>query len=123
MLVSVKGSCSPQNDCQETPLHLAIVAFDIDRALLFIEAGADLSLCDNLERTPLDLAQELEQGEVVAAIQRALSEGLEEPQRIAEGDEARRVSIHRGTKFSYLSEIGQRYLRHNTGNTGSSALE
>jgi hypothetical protein len=80
MLVSVKGSCSPQNGCQETPLHTAISCFQPEMVLMLIEAGANLSLRDNLERTPLALAQELEQGEVVAAIQRALGEGPEKEQ-------------------------------------------
>jgi hypothetical protein len=78
MLVIVKGNCSPQNGCQETPLHIAISCFRLDMVLMLIEAGANLSLRDNLERTPLDLAQELEEAEVVAAIQRALSGGLED---------------------------------------------
>jgi hypothetical protein len=75
MLASVKGNCSPQNGCQETPLHTAIIASQSEMATMLVEAGANLSLRDNLERTPLDLAQELEQAEVVAAIQRALSGG------------------------------------------------
>jgi ankyrin repeat protein len=80
MLASVEGNCSPQNGCQETPLHTAIIASRSGMATMLVEAGANLSLRDNLERTPLDLAQELEQAEVVAAIQRTLGRGPEDNQ-------------------------------------------
>lgn len=78
LLASVKGNCSPQNGCQETPLHTAVLSSQSEMALMLIKAGADLTLRDNLERTPLDLAKELEQDEVVAAIQRALRKGSAE---------------------------------------------
>jgi ankyrin repeat protein len=88
MLASVEGNCSPQNGCQETPLHTAIIASQSEMAIMLVEAGANLSLRDNLERTPLDLAQELEQAEVVAAIQRALNDGPEGSQGTPEDDKA-----------------------------------
>jgi ankyrin repeat protein len=78
LLASVKGNCSSQNDRQETPLHTAILASRTGMAMMLIEAGANLTLRDNCERTTLDLAKELEQDEVVAAIQRALDKGFEE---------------------------------------------
>jgi ankyrin repeat protein len=78
LLASVKGDCSPQNGYQETPLHTAVLSSQSEMALMLIEAGADLTLRDNLGKSPLDLAKELEQDEVVAAIQRALSKGFEE---------------------------------------------
>ena len=74
LLAKVKRNCSPQNDCQETPLHIAIRGSHTKEAIMLIEAGADLSLRDNLERTPLDLAKELAQDDVVAAIQEALED-------------------------------------------------
>jgi ankyrin repeat protein len=73
LLASVEGDCSPQNGCQETPSHAAILSSQSEMALMLIEAGADLTPRANLERAPLDLAKELRQDEVVAAIQRALS--------------------------------------------------
>jgi ankyrin repeat protein len=47
-------------------------------ALMLIEAGANLTLRDNLERTPSDIAKELKQDDVVAAIRRASSERSED---------------------------------------------
>jgi ankyrin repeat protein len=77
LLARVESNCSPQNDCQETPLHTAVLVSRYDMAIMLIEAGADLTLRDNLERTPLELAKELEQDDIVAAIERALSKGSE----------------------------------------------
>ena len=74
LLDKVKPFCSPQNGCQETPLHTAILASQTKVAIILIKAGANLGLRDNLERTPLDLAKELEQDDVVAAIQEALED-------------------------------------------------
>ncbi|KAI4757844.1 hypothetical protein E4T52_10092 [Aureobasidium sp. EXF-3400] len=81
LLARVKQDCSPQNGCEETPLHTATLASQIEMALMLIEAGANLSLRDNLERTPLDLAKELEQDEVVASIEDALNNGTVEEHR------------------------------------------
>jgi ankyrin repeat protein len=78
LLAQVKQDCSTQNGCEETPLHTAILASQTEMALMLIDAGANLSLRDNLERSPLDLAKELKQDEVVAAIQEALKNGTGE---------------------------------------------
>lgn len=56
-------------------------------AIWLIEAGADLSLRDNLERTPLDLAKELEQDEVVAVIREALGENAHNEHHEASEDD------------------------------------
>lgn len=72
LLARVKHDCSRQNDSQETPLHTAILTSQNDMAIMLIKAGANLSLRDILDKTPLDLAEELEQDDIVAAIQEAL---------------------------------------------------
>jgi ankyrin repeat protein len=78
LLAQVKQDCSPQNGCEETPLHTAILTSQTEMALMLIEAGANLSLRDNLERTPLDLAKELELDEVVFDIEHALETDIGE---------------------------------------------
>ncbi|KAI5242592.1 hypothetical protein E4T42_07627 [Aureobasidium subglaciale] len=60
--------CSLQNVYRETPLHTAISPGEAELARLLINAKAGLSLRDNLERTPLDLAKKLDSAEIVATI-------------------------------------------------------
>lgn len=74
LLGKVERNCSPQKGCLETPLHTAILVSETKVAIMLIKAGADLSLRDNLERTALDLAMELEQDDVVAAIRETLGD-------------------------------------------------
>ncbi|THZ50077.1 hypothetical protein D6C90_02900 [Aureobasidium pullulans] len=67
-LVDNPQRCSPTNLNQETPLHTAILSDSAFMAKMLIEHGADLTIRDDLERTPLDLAKELNRTEVVATL-------------------------------------------------------
>ncbi|CAD0110851.1 unnamed protein product [Aureobasidium uvarum] len=73
LLSKVRTNCSPQNEYLETPLHKAIALCKPEIAVMLIKAGAALDLRDNLDRTPLDLAQELDAVQIVTAIQEGLS--------------------------------------------------
>jgi len=89
LLDRFKPNCSPQNGCQETPLHTAILASQTKVAIVLIEAGANLGLRDNFERTPLDLSKELAQDDVVAAIKDALEDNAgEEHHEVSEDSKA-----------------------------------
>ncbi|KAH0370304.1 hypothetical protein KCU65_g2601, partial [Aureobasidium melanogenum] len=74
LLAKVGTNCSPQNVYRETPLHSAIAATKPELAIMLIEAGANLGMRDNLDRTPLEFAEELGQDAIVTAVKKAFSE-------------------------------------------------
>ncbi|THW43784.1 hypothetical protein D6C77_05082 [Aureobasidium pullulans] len=64
--------CSPANLNRETPLHTAISSGRISTADMLIRNGADLTRRDDSERTPLDLAKELDRTDFIAILEKAV---------------------------------------------------
>ncbi len=56
------------NSYQRTPLHCAVAYNSVYNTDLLLRRGADVQLCDNEGKTPIDYAHELENGEDMVAI-------------------------------------------------------
>ncbi len=72
-LLSHKTMSSPllinaTNSYQRTPLHCAVAYNSVYNTDLLLRRGADVQLCDNEGKTPIDYAKELENGEDMLAI-------------------------------------------------------
>lgn len=62
--------CSPRNLNLETPLHIAITEDHIDAAKMLINANADFTARDFLERTPFELVKELHRDEIIVLFEK-----------------------------------------------------
>ncbi len=56
------------NSYQRTPLHCSVAYNSVYNTDLLLRRGADVQLCDNEGKTPIDYAHELENGEDMLAI-------------------------------------------------------